>query len=108
MRRCCILLIAIGLVLPARAAAQNAAARAPQFWLAEAERLRESDPEKALSFAERAITALAGRQDDAPLLKAHRLRCLTALAARPDSMLSYAEQGIRAAAQSRNAHGRAR
>jgi diguanylate cyclase (GGDEF)-like protein len=96
------------LVLPARAGAQNAAAQTPQFWLTEAERLKESDPARTVALAERAIAALSGGPDDASLLQAHRLRCWAALAARPDSMLAWAQQGMQAAARSRNAHGRAR
>jgi diguanylate cyclase (GGDEF)-like protein len=96
------------LIVPAAtlAAALSLSAQAPaaQRWLADAQRLEDTNADSALALVRRALPRLAG----APRMAALSLRCWTAAEAAPDSVLSYAAAGLAEAARAGDAGAVAR
>ncbi len=80
------------------AAALSLSAQAPAAprWLADAQRLEDSNADSALALVRRALPHLT---DTPQRMTALSLRCWTAAEAAPDSVLSYAAAGIAEAAR---------
>jgi len=99
-------LAALALSIPLAAQAPAPYAQETR-WIAEAERLEDTDPAAALALTTRALSRLDG-PEAAPLrTRAHVVRCSTAMAAAPDSLLAFAAAGLADAARARDARAAA-
>src|SRR5688572_15310187 len=101
-------LFAATLFIAPAASAQNAPSASAEALIAEAEQLQESNPKAALALAQRGLVLATASHNVALIARAHGARCWSAVPAQPDSILSYAEQGMAAVAQSGDAAAIAR
>jgi diguanylate cyclase (GGDEF)-like protein len=77
-------------------------------WVAEAERLEDTDATAALALVRRALPLLAAPADAPLRMRALSTRCWTSAEAAPDSLPAYAAEGVREASRAGDAMALAR